>query len=122
MRRAFDLQNSMNGSSLAAAALHGRFLPRLGPPAKAARRCWPRSKPGSPPSCFRNRGDIEDVPEQALNRIRFAWVEGVDDDTALNPPQKARAGSASTGAEAGGARPVTGRIDGYSTRGFDPRN
>jgi hypothetical protein len=72
----------------------------------------------------RNRRDIEDVPEQARNRIRFVWLERVDDaiDTALNPPQKARAGSGSTAAEAGGACPVAGRIDGYSTRGFDPRN
>jgi ATP-dependent Lon protease len=37
----------------------------------------------------RNRRDIEDVPEKARNRIRFVWLERVDDaiDAALNPPQ-----------------------------------
>jgi ATP-dependent Lon protease len=37
----------------------------------------------------RNRKDIEDVPEKARNRIRFVWLERVDDaiDAALNPPQ-----------------------------------
>ena len=37
----------------------------------------------------RNRKDIEDVPENARNRIRFVWLERVDDaiETALNPPQ-----------------------------------
>jgi ATP-dependent Lon protease len=36
----------------------------------------------------RNRRDIEDVPEKARNRIRFVWLERVDDaiDAALNPP------------------------------------
>jgi ATP-dependent Lon protease len=36
----------------------------------------------------RNRKDIEDVPEKARNRIRFVWLERVDDaiDAALNPP------------------------------------
>jgi ATP-dependent Lon protease len=37
----------------------------------------------------RNRKDIEDVPERARNRIRFVWLERVDDaiEAALNPPQ-----------------------------------
>ena len=37
----------------------------------------------------RNRKDIEDVPEKARNRIRFVWLERVDDaiDAALNPPE-----------------------------------
>jgi ATP-dependent Lon protease len=37
----------------------------------------------------RNRRDIEDVPEKARNRIRFVWLERVDDaiDAALNPAQ-----------------------------------
>jgi ATP-dependent Lon protease len=37
----------------------------------------------------RNRKDLEDVPEKARNRIRFVWLERVDDaiDAALNPPQ-----------------------------------
>jgi ATP-dependent Lon protease len=37
----------------------------------------------------RNRKDIEDVPEKARNRIRFVWLERVDDaiEAALNPPQ-----------------------------------
>jgi ATP-dependent Lon protease len=37
----------------------------------------------------RNRRDTEDVPEKARNRIRFVWLERVDDaiDAALNPPQ-----------------------------------
>jgi ATP-dependent Lon protease len=37
----------------------------------------------------RNRRDIEEVPEKARNRIRFVWLERVDDaiDAALNPPQ-----------------------------------
>ena len=37
----------------------------------------------------RNRKDIEDVPENARNRIRFVWLERVDDaiEAALNPPQ-----------------------------------
>jgi ATP-dependent Lon protease len=37
----------------------------------------------------RNRRDIEDVPEKARNRIRFVWLERVDDaiDAALNPRQ-----------------------------------
>jgi ATP-dependent Lon protease len=37
----------------------------------------------------RNRKDIEDVPESARNRIRFVWLERVDDaiEAALNPPQ-----------------------------------
>jgi ATP-dependent Lon protease len=37
----------------------------------------------------RNRKDIEDVPEKARNRIRFVWLERVDDaiDAALNPPR-----------------------------------
>jgi ATP-dependent Lon protease len=37
----------------------------------------------------RNRKDIEDVPEKARNRVRFVWLEQVDDaiDAALNPPE-----------------------------------
>jgi ATP-dependent Lon protease len=37
----------------------------------------------------RNRKDIEDVPENARNRIRFVWLERVDDaiEAALNSPQ-----------------------------------
>ena len=37
----------------------------------------------------RNRKDIEDVPENARNRIHFVWLERVDDaiDAALNPRQ-----------------------------------
>jgi ATP-dependent Lon protease len=37
----------------------------------------------------RNRKDIEDVPENARNRIRVVWLERVDDaiEAALNPPQ-----------------------------------
>jgi ATP-dependent Lon protease len=37
----------------------------------------------------RNRKDVEDVPEKARNRIRFVWLERVDDaiDAALNPPE-----------------------------------
>jgi ATP-dependent Lon protease len=37
----------------------------------------------------RNRKDIEDVPEKARNRVRFVWLERVDDaiEAALNPPQ-----------------------------------
>jgi ATP-dependent Lon protease len=37
----------------------------------------------------RNRKDIEDVPEKARNRIRFVWLDRVDDaiEAALNPPQ-----------------------------------
>ena len=37
----------------------------------------------------RNRKDIEDIPENARNRIRFVWLERVDDaiEAALNPPR-----------------------------------
>jgi ATP-dependent Lon protease len=37
----------------------------------------------------RNRKDIEEVPENARSRLRFIWLERVDDaiDAALNPPQ-----------------------------------
>jgi ATP-dependent Lon protease len=37
----------------------------------------------------RNRKDIEDVPEKARNRVRFVWLERVDDaiEAALNPPR-----------------------------------
>src|SRR4030088_790295 len=37
----------------------------------------------------RNRKDIEDIPENARNRIRFVWLERVDDaiEAALNPPK-----------------------------------
>ena len=37
----------------------------------------------------RNRKDIEDVPERARNRVRFVWLERVDDAiaAALNPLQ-----------------------------------
>jgi ATP-dependent Lon protease len=36
----------------------------------------------------RNRKDLEDVPEEARSRIRFVWLERVDDaiEAALNPP------------------------------------
>jgi ATP-dependent Lon protease len=36
----------------------------------------------------RNRKDLEDVPEKARSRIRFVWLERVDDaiEAALNPP------------------------------------
>jgi ATP-dependent Lon protease len=36
----------------------------------------------------RNRKDIEDIPENARDRIRFVWLERVDDaiEAALNPP------------------------------------
>jgi ATP-dependent Lon protease len=36
----------------------------------------------------RNRKDLEDVPEKARGRIRFVWLERVDDaiEAALNPP------------------------------------
>jgi ATP-dependent Lon protease len=36
----------------------------------------------------RNRKDLEDVPEKARERIRFVWLERVDDaiEAALNPP------------------------------------
>jgi ATP-dependent Lon protease len=36
----------------------------------------------------RNRKDIEDVPEKARKRVRFVWLERVDDaiEAALNPP------------------------------------
>jgi ATP-dependent Lon protease len=37
----------------------------------------------------RNRKDIADVPEKARHRVRFVWLERVDDaiEAALNPPQ-----------------------------------
>jgi ATP-dependent Lon protease len=37
----------------------------------------------------RNRKDLEDVPEKARNRVRFVWLERVDDaiEAALNPPR-----------------------------------
>src|ERR1700716_2343730 len=37
----------------------------------------------------RNRKDIEDIPENARDRIRFVWLERVDDaiEAALNPPK-----------------------------------
>jgi ATP-dependent Lon protease len=37
----------------------------------------------------RNRKDLEDVPEKARSRIRFVWLEQVDDaiEAALNPPE-----------------------------------
>jgi ATP-dependent Lon protease len=37
----------------------------------------------------RNRKDIEDIPENARDRIRFVWLERVDDaiEAALNPPR-----------------------------------
>jgi ATP-dependent Lon protease len=36
----------------------------------------------------RNRKDLEDIPEQARSRIRFVWLERVEDavEAALNPP------------------------------------
>jgi ATP-dependent Lon protease len=36
----------------------------------------------------RNRKDLEDVPEKARSRIRFVWLERVDDaiEAVLNPP------------------------------------
>ena len=46
----------------------------------------------------RNRTDIEDVPEKARSRIRFVWLERVDDaiEAALNPPQTHEPGVART--------------------------
>jgi ATP-dependent Lon protease len=46
----------------------------------------------------RNRNDLEDVPEKARNRIRFVWLERVDDaiDAALNPPQTREPGVSRT--------------------------
>ena len=46
----------------------------------------------------RNRKDLEDVPEKARNRIRFVWLERVDDaiDAALNPPQTREPGVSRT--------------------------
>jgi ATP-dependent Lon protease len=46
----------------------------------------------------RNRRDLEDVPEKARNRIRFVWLERVDDaiDAALNPPQTRELGVSRT--------------------------
>jgi ATP-dependent Lon protease len=46
----------------------------------------------------RNRKDLEDVPEKARNRIRFVWLERVDDaiDAALNPPQTRELGVSRT--------------------------
>jgi ATP-dependent Lon protease len=37
----------------------------------------------------RNRKDIGDIPENARDRIRFVWLERVDDaiEAALNPPK-----------------------------------
>jgi ATP-dependent Lon protease len=42
----------------------------------------------------RNRKDIEDVPEKARERIRFVWLERVDDaiEAALNPPETQESG------------------------------
>src|ERR1700731_3867659 len=46
----------------------------------------------------RNRKDIEDVPEKARNRIRFVWLERVDDaiEAALNPPETQEPGVSRT--------------------------
>src|ERR1700719_5381826 len=46
----------------------------------------------------RNRKDLEDVPEKARDRIRFVWLERVDDavDAALNPPQTRELGVSRT--------------------------
>jgi ATP-dependent Lon protease len=46
----------------------------------------------------RNRKDLEDVPEKARNRIRFVWLERVDDAiaAALNPPQTREPGVSRT--------------------------
>jgi ATP-dependent Lon protease len=46
----------------------------------------------------RNRKDIEDVPEKARSRIRFVWLERVDDaiEAALNPPETQEPGMSKT--------------------------
>jgi ATP-dependent Lon protease len=46
----------------------------------------------------RNRKDLDDVPEKARSRIRFVWLERVDDaiDAALNPPQTREPGVSRT--------------------------
>ena len=46
----------------------------------------------------RNRKDLEDVPEKARNRIRFVWLERVDDaiEAALNPAQTHEPGMSKT--------------------------
>jgi len=46
----------------------------------------------------RNRKDIEDVPEKARNRVRFVWLERVDDaiEAALNPPETQEPGMSKT--------------------------
>jgi len=46
----------------------------------------------------RNRKDIEDVPEKARNRVRFVWLERVDDaiEAALNPPETQEPGISKT--------------------------
>jgi ATP-dependent Lon protease len=42
----------------------------------------------------RNRKDMEDVPEKVRDRIRFVWLERVDDaiEAALNPPESEESG------------------------------
>jgi ATP-dependent Lon protease len=46
----------------------------------------------------RNRKEIEDVPEKARSRIRFVWLERVDDaiEAALNPPETQDSGMSKT--------------------------
>src|SRR6202011_1497251 len=46
----------------------------------------------------RNRKDIEDIPENARDRIRFVWLERVDDaiEAALNPPMVSEPGVSRT--------------------------
>src|SRR3979490_2091915 len=46
----------------------------------------------------RNRKDIEDVPKQARGRIRFVWLERVDDaiEASLNPPETQEPGMSKT--------------------------
>ena len=46
----------------------------------------------------RNRKDIEDVPEKARSRIRFVWLERVDDaiEAALNPRETQEPGMSKT--------------------------
>jgi ATP-dependent Lon protease len=57
----------------------------------------------------RNRKDLEDVPEKARNRLRFVWLERVDDaiEAALNAPQADEPGTDRTshGTERQAARP-----------------
>jgi len=58
----------------------------------------------------RNRKDIEDVPENARNRIRFVWLERVDDaiEAALNSPQTHEPDMSSTAHTAPAEKRVAG--------------